>query len=272
VDDFLKHTSTNQVPVDFVASHGYADDTVENLFHTNENIPVDRRVCRAIAKVRGQIRSSATPTLPLMWTEWNVPSFGEQYHARDTIYVGAALADTVRQCDGLVDMMSFWTFSDVFEENGPVKTPFYGGFGLVAAGGIRKPSFNAYALLHKLGAQRIASDSPEILVTRRDNGRLAIALWNLVDPDQRGHSRHVRIQFRNLPPGGHALLTRLDATHGNVLPAYEKMGQPRYPTLSQIQNLNRASELSAPESITLRESSLDLTLSPNALFLLELSR
>src|SRR6185437_2139498 len=32
VDDFLKHTAMDHVPVDFVSSHGYADDTVENLF------------------------------------------------------------------------------------------------------------------------------------------------------------------------------------------------------------------------------------------------
>ena len=38
--------------------------------------------------------------------------------------MGPWLADTIRQCDGLVDMMSYWTFSDVFEEQGVVKTAF----------------------------------------------------------------------------------------------------------------------------------------------------
>src|ERR1700689_3261835 len=61
VDDFLKYDAANHVPVDFVSSHGYADDTVENLFGTNEDIRMDDRVCRAIAKVRGQIKASSTP-------------------------------------------------------------------------------------------------------------------------------------------------------------------------------------------------------------------
>ncbi len=65
----------------------------------------------------------------------------EQSEARDTTYVGPALADTIRQCDGLVDMMSFWTFSDVFEEGGPSQRPFRGDFGLRAMYGINKPSF-----------------------------------------------------------------------------------------------------------------------------------
>jgi len=68
--------------------------------------------------------------------------------------MGPWLAETVRQCDGLVQDMSYWTFSDVFEEGGVVKTPFYGGFGLLAVGGIPKPAFNAFALLHQLGEAR----------------------------------------------------------------------------------------------------------------------
>jgi len=45
VDAFLKHVEAADVPIDFVSSHGYADDTVENLFHTHEDIPPDQRVC-----------------------------------------------------------------------------------------------------------------------------------------------------------------------------------------------------------------------------------
>jgi xylan 1,4-beta-xylosidase len=97
VSAFLAHAAQNDVPVDFVSTHGYADDTVENLFHSQEDIPLDERVCRAIGKVHGEIQHSARPELPLMWTEWNVPSFGERYHARDTTYVGAALAEDIRQ-------------------------------------------------------------------------------------------------------------------------------------------------------------------------------
>ena len=122
VTPFLEHVTKENIPIDFVSTHGYADDTVENLFHTKEEIPLQQRVCRAIGKVHDEIKASAKPNLPLMWTEWNVPSFGDEYKARDTTYVGAALADDIRQCDGLVDILSYWTFDDVFEENGVVAT------------------------------------------------------------------------------------------------------------------------------------------------------
>src|SRR5208283_5498943 len=134
VDAFLAHCVQQKVPVDFVSSHGYADDSVENLFHTQGRIPMNQRVCRAIKKVRGQIQDSGHPDLPLFWTEWNVPSYGD-LQARDTTYVAPAVAYDILQCDGLLDMMSYWTFDDVFEEGGVPRDPFHGGFGLIAVGG-----------------------------------------------------------------------------------------------------------------------------------------
>ena len=101
------------------------------------------------------IRSKLQACRPcrLIWSEFNA-SYKTEPEVTDSTYMGPWLADTIRQCDGLVDMMSYWTFSDVFEEQGVVKTPFYGGYGLIAAGGIPKPAFNALKLLHKLGEQR----------------------------------------------------------------------------------------------------------------------
>jgi xylan 1,4-beta-xylosidase len=266
VDDFLAHAAQEHVPVDFVSSHAYGDDTVEDLFGTHEEIPMDQRVCRAIGKVHGQIAASAFPKVPLMWTEWNVPSFGD-LQARDTIYVGAALADDIAQCDGLVDMMSYWTFDDVFEESGPVREPFYDGFGLIAAGGIKKPSFNGFALLHKLGHERIANAAPGVLVTR-EGKKLAVAAWNLVDPDQNGGTRTVRFDFQGVPSGAKVRVTRVDSEHGNTRAAYEKMGKPRYPTRKQVDELNQAS-IVVPETVHLTNGKLEMKLSPNALVLLE---
>lgn len=271
VPAFLTHVVKENVPVDFVSTHGYADDTVENLFHTKQDIPLQQRVCRAIGKVHGEIKASPMPSLPLMWTEWNVPSFGDKYKARDTIYVGAALADDIRQCDGLVDILSYWTFDDVFEENGVVRKPFYGGFGTIAAGGIKKPAFYAYALLHKLGEERLANPAKNVLVTRRKDGTVVVAVWNVVDPDKQGATQTLTLRFKGVPAATRVTVHRVDATHGNVLTAYEAMGKPRYPTQKQIADLNRASALGAPQNATLKNGELRLEVPVNGLVLLELS-
>ena len=267
VDDFLKFASTNHVPVDFVSSHGYADDTVEDLFGTNEDIPMDDRVCRAIGKVKKQIQASSMPNLPLFWTEWNVQGMND---SRDTAFVGTGLANTIRECDGLVDMMSFWTFSDVFEEGGPIAEPFDGEFGLRAKGGINKPSFYDFALLHQLGDQRIASSSPDVIVTKRQDGTLAVAVWNIVDPDKKGTAKEIQLAFRGVPANANVSISRVDDEHGNTLAAYKAMGSPVDPTDEQVEQLNQKTAFGAPEQHTLVDGKINLTLGRNALLLLKI--
>ncbi|TAM63749.1 MAG: glycosyl hydrolase family 39 [Rhodanobacter sp.] len=264
VGAFLEHAAKAHVPVDFVSTHGYADDTVENLFHNDKPVPQDDRVCRAVAKVQREIKASTTPNLPLLWTEWNV--IGRD-GARDTTYVGPALANTVRECDGMVDMMSFWTFSDVFEENGPSRAPFTGQFGLRASGGINKPSYYDFGLLHALGHERLANRSMNAIVTRRKDGSLAIAVWNLVDPGQHGATRSMRLVVRGVQPDASVSIQRVDTEHGNVLPVYAKLGKPRYPTRAQVALMNAATELPPPERGHLAGGVLTLTLESNALVL-----
>jgi xylan 1,4-beta-xylosidase len=266
VADFLKFTAENHVPVDFVSTHGYADDTVEDLFGTKEDIPMDDRVCLAIAKVRGEIQASPLPALPLFWTEWNVQGMNE---SRDTIFVGPGLANTIRACDGRVEMLSFWTFSDVFEEGGPIAEPFEGQFGLRAKGGINKPSYYAYGLLHQLGDQRFANDSKNVIATKTADGGLAVAVWNLVDPGQQGATRQVELSFAGVAPAARITLQRVDADHGNVLPRYAAMGKPLDPTPEQVEQLNRETALPAPEPGQLQGGKLELNLSANALVLVK---
>ncbi len=266
VPSFLSYVAAHHLPLDFVSTHAYADDTVEDLFGTGEDIPMDDRVCRAVAKVRKQIQASPMPSLPLFLTEWNVPGMKE---ARDTGFVGAALANTIRECSGLADMLSFWTFSDVFEEGGPIPRPFIGMFGLRAKGGINKPSFYAFSLLHRLGDRRLANAASNVLVTRRADGSLAVAVWNLVDPDKSGAPIRVRLEFAHVASGAAATLTLVDEDHGNALAAYRSLGSPQYPSQQQIQKMNAASALT-PTRLALDGNHLDLQLKVNALAVVEI--
>jgi xylan 1,4-beta-xylosidase len=268
VDAFIAHAVSANVPTDFISSHGYGDDTVQDLFGTNQDIPKDERVCLAIKKVHDQIAASPRPNLPLMWTEWNVPSFGD-LNARDTTYVGAGLAENIRQCDGLVNQMSFWTFSDVFEEEGPKTEPFNGGFGLMAMGGIKKPSYSAFALLHQLGDERLAQDAKNVLVTRRAGGTLEIAAWNLVDPDKQGNAISVDFEIRGVPANSEVHVRRADSEHGNTLAAYEKMRSPRYPSEAQVHELNCVAEKDSLENAHLSNGHLQLQVPVNGIVIVE---
>jgi xylan 1,4-beta-xylosidase len=165
-------------------------------------------------------------------------------------------------------MMSYWTLSDVFEEQGVVKQPFYGGFGLLAEDSIPKPAFATFALLHKLGNERIPLDSESALATRRKDGTRVVAVWNYSAPGETGAPKTFTVRFKG-GPAAHASISRVNPEHGDVRSVYEKMGSPRYPTETQIDSLRKAARLPAPESRDLKDGVLTLTLPSHGLAVIE---
>ena len=218
-----------------------------------------------------QILASARPKIPLIWSEFNA-TYANESPITDTIYMGPWMADTIRQCDGMVDMMSYWTFSDVFEEQGPVKQPFYGGYGLIAAGGIPKPAFDAFELLHELGNERIASSSSDVLITRRKDGTLVIALWNLVEPEATGPDKSFHLDLHGVGSQAGVSIARVDAQHGDTFDAYVRMGKPRYPTQTQIKELRQVAILGQPETAKLDHGSLTVTVPPKGLAIVTIGK
>ena len=268
VDAMIRHCNEKHIPLDYVSTHVYANDLAQDVFQTQENIPRDQMVCRAVSKVHNQITTSAMPSLPLIWSEFNA-SYKNEPDVTDAIYMGPWLASMIQQCDGLVNSMSYWTFSDVFEEQGVVKTPFYGGYGLIAEDGIPKPAFNAFKLLHQLGDERIDLDSNSALLTRRKNGTLALAIWNYAPPEQAGSPRTLTLRLKGTN-AKQALISRLDHDHGDFHSVWEKIAAPRYPSLNQIEELRRAADLPPPETRQLKNGELTITLPGHSLALIEL--
>lgn len=268
VGDMIAHATENHVPLDFVSTHVYGNDTAQNVFHDNRAIAPHQMVCAAVQKVHEQIVHSARPNLPLIWSEFNA-TYMTQQEVTDSIFMGPWLAQTISNCDGMTQMMSYWTFSDVFEEQGVIQTPFYGGYGLVAENGIPKPAFNAFAILHKLGDVRIPESSSDVLVTRRSDGRLAIAAWNYVEPNSTGPTKTVTLHLPGVADGTPATIERVDATHGDTLAAWKKMGSPKYPSREQILALRKASQIGAPQTRTVQRHELTLELPPMGLAVIE---
>ncbi|HLI63229.1 MAG TPA: hypothetical protein VKV05_07500 [Terriglobales bacterium] len=268
VGDMIRHAQQAGVPLDFVSTHVYGNDTASNVLHTNENIPRNQMVCRAVKKVHDEIQSSARPDLPLIWSEYNA-AYNNEVAVTDSTYMGPYLATTIAQCDGMTQIMSYWTFSDVFEEQGVVKTPFYGGFGLIAAYNLPKSSFYAMQLLHHLGEERIANSNPNVLVTKAGDGSLVIAVWNLVNPGSSGAAKTVKLQFQGVSSNANVAIERVDEDHGNTLGLWQKMGSPRYPTQAQLDELRQKSRLGSPDHETLTGGALTLELPVNGLAVLQ---
>ena len=235
-------------------------------------------VCRSVRKVHDEIASSPLPSTPLIFSEYNA-SYANEPNVTDTVYMGPWLATTISQCDGLTESMSYWTFSDVFEEQGVVRTPFYGGFGLLAADSIPKPAFNAFAMLHQLGDKRLAARlrlCPRYASLRRRTRYRALELC-----PARRHRRQLHSASRNTrtgkdlhpqarwrcPPTHRRTILRLDEDHGNVIKTYDAMGRPAFPPANRSSNFAKPAKPLPPEQSHLKNSSLTIQVPSQGLVL-----
>jgi xylan 1,4-beta-xylosidase len=194
--------------------------------------------------------------------------------------MGPWMANNIRQCDGLTEAMSYWTFSDVFEEQGVVRTPFYGGFGLVAADGIPKPALNAFAMLHRLGDRRIKLASESALATRSNDGAVEVALWNYAPPFGTGASytpspvsagpaKSFEVTLAGVASNADVEVWRLDDDHGNAVKKFDSMGRPAGSlTQDQIKQLRAAGAMAPPEKAHLTGGHLEISVPEHGLALI----
>ncbi len=275
VGEFLAHCKAKNIPVDFASTHVYANDTAKDVFKTDEQIPRDQMVYRSVKKVHEEIAASPYPKMPLIFSEYNA-SYANEPDVTDSVYMGPWLANNIRLCDGLTESMSYWSFSDVFEEQGVVRNPFYGGFGLVAADNIQKPALHAFAMLHQLGDKRIAVDSDSALATRSADGSVEVALWNYAAPygtgaeytpapANPGPSRSFRVTVAGAPKDAPVVVWRLDAEHGNVVKTFDAMGRPAAPSREQIAQLRAAGAPAPEEKSNLKDGSFSIGIPPQGL-------
>lgn len=270
-DKFIAHCVEKTIPFDFVSTHVYANDSSQDVFAREEKIPRKDMVARAMKKVYDQVKASAKPDTPIFWTEFNA-SFFNEIPVTDSPFMAAWLGNHIRASDGLADDISIWTFSDVFEEGGVAKSPFYGGFGLIATGNIPKASYNALKLLHMLGDTRIQAENEDCIITKRKDGSLAIATWNYAEPYDAGEAKTVEINLSGMPNAKQAKIHLVDRDHGSALTKFEQMGKPPFPSREQQKELRAAAELPAPEIRQLSGTTpkLTLNLKPHSLALIEI--
>ena len=273
VGDFLAHTTANKVPVDFVSSHIYAMDNPKLDLGTDEKVPEEEMVYRGVKHMREELDASPAPSTPLIVSEFSGsrPESGR----RDTLYMGPWLAHVISECDGLAQTMAFWPFSDVFEEHGIPHGPFGdGGRGLFAPDDVPKPSYVAFALLHKLGEERLPAAQDDVLVTRRKDGTVVVALWNMVPAGAdatHAHAKEFHVALDHGFKARQATLYRLDAAHGDTRDAWERMGKPEYPSAAQVSELKRLAEAALHgEQSKLRAGALTLSVPPQGLAVIEI--
>jgi xylan 1,4-beta-xylosidase len=262
VPEFLDYMDQSGAPVDFVTTHTYGVDSGfldEKGVDDTKLSPSPDAIVGDVRRVREQIAASKFPKLPLYFTEWST-----SYTPRDLVhdsYISASyILSKLQGSKGLAQGMSYWTYTDLFEEPGPPTKPFEGGFGLMNPQGIRKSAYFSYKYLHALSGKEIPVKDAQV-VAATDGAALRAVVWDFQQPEQKVSNRSfysrvvpaaesapLAVQFRHARAGKYRLQVRRTGFKANdAYTAYIEMGAPKELTPAQVEQLHALTK-DAPES------------------------
>ncbi|EJL34340.1 beta-xylosidase [Novosphingobium sp. AP12] len=254
VPQFLKYAADNKLPVDFVATHTYGVDggfLDEQGKQDTKLSPSPDAIVGDVRKVRGEIQASAFPGIPLYFTEWST-SYTPRDFVHDSYISAPYILSKLKATQGLAQGMSYWAYTDLFEEPGPPPTPFHGGFGLMNREGIRKPAWFAYKYLNAIKGQSLATGDGQSMAAIDGKGISAL-VWDFQQPVQNlsnkpfytrqvpaTASRPVTIRFEHVAKGSYRLQVRKTGYRLNdPLSSYIDMGMPASLSAGQLAQLQR---------------------------------
>lgn len=243
ISEFVDFCKRNSLPADFVSTHHYPTDAFGEPGDDTETQLAKSR--RSVLREQAQKANEQALGRPLYYTEWNTSS-NPRDPLHDEPYAAAFVTKTIMEANGLVDGYSFWTFSDIFEENYFPSLPFHGGFGLLNLYGIAKPTYRAFQLLHALGNETVrvegSHETADAWMVRKER-RLTVLLTNHALPRHPIKTELLRIYLRESPkvPPGTTYIERIDDNHANPKALWREMGEPKYLSDLQVKQLQAAS-------------------------------
>lgn len=241
VEEFLAYCKKENLPLDFLSTHPY---------------PAAKRIGNATQQdmlwLKNTMATSAYPNAEIHLSEWSSSS-NKRDRNHDYLPAAAFVIKMNLESIGLADSLSYWVFSDLFEESGAGDTIFHGGFGLINYQGIVKPAFHGYRMLNQLGDE-ILHQEDGMIVTRNSSTKKLSTLVYHYPPEitgtlpgtskanaektlNTGIPKKFTLQLNNLHPASAITLETLDGNNGNAIVAWEKMGSPEPPTREQTKEL-----------------------------------
>lgn len=247
------------IPNDFIALHAYG----VNQGYLDETGRAGTVIDPDPTRVSGRMRHSrelidATPLKgrPLHFTEWS-SAYTPTDYMHDQYHQASFILNVVKRATPYVDSLSYWTFTDIFEELGPRFTPFHGGFGLMNLEGIKKPSYHAFTFLSRLKGEDVAVKDKQAWITKAPDGSITALIWDyspVVPPkgsnDQIYYKQElptvakgdVKLDLRHVPDGRYTLsIYQIGYEQNDAFTAYVKMGSPNQLTKAQVENLKQLS-------------------------------
>lgn len=259
VPEMIHFCDTAQLPIDFISTHsygvrqGYLDETGTSGTILDEN---RWAVSGDVINSRRQISESVMPDLELHYTEWS-SSYTPADPIHDSYHQAPYILEKLKQVGDAANSMSYWVFTDIFEEAGPRFTPFHGGFGLLNYQGIKKPAYHAYSFLNRLGETELANSDSSSWACKSESGGFQVLLWDYTYThpgdsvlNQMFYVRDLpskpkgklTVEVANVPPGKYRLeIYRTGYRVNDPYTAYLFMGRPDQLTRQQVETLKEKS-------------------------------
>ncbi len=176
IEELMDYCEKRDLPIDFISNHPYPmhwpkDENGKhiNKFKNKYSLSTD------LTWMKSFISKSAYKNAEIHLTEWN-SSPDDRDLVHDTAFMAPYIIYNNVANLGMTDSLGFWAFTDVFEENGAGNSIFHGGFGLINAQGIKKPSYYGYWFLSKLGNEKLVAGEDYIVCRRGDT--IQVLMWN----------------------------------------------------------------------------------------------
>jgi len=260
ISDFLNYCQDNHLAIDFISCHPYPTDFAldghgEYKGHTRKSDST-REDIEWIHKL---IKGSAYKNAEIHLTEWSSSPSSRDY-SHDYLPAATYVMKTNLSVCDRVDSLSYWAFTDVFEEMGAGPKAFHGGFGMITLQGVKKPTFYAFQFLNELGDYEIYRDDGYLITKTNDNklsgvfynypkkytGAVAMSMYpnrSITKEMQNIESNRIfDITVENVKPSTCYLLEVLDKDHGVAIDLWEKMGCPCSPNHTQTKELIQYAE------------------------------
>lgn len=293
IPEMIAYCTTNKVPLDFVSTHAYGVNQgfLDEFGSTGTVLSKDElAVARDVLKNRQEITASALPDLELHYTEWS-SSYTPADPTHDSYHQAAYILQKLKQTGDAAQSMSYWVFTDIFEEAGPRFEAFHGGFGLMNTQGIKKPAYFAYQFLNQLSSIELKNNDAQSFATKDEKGNVQLLLWDstFTLPDGINNQQYyikdlppakkgeINVRLNGLKKGKYQLtISQIGYQQNDAYTAYIKMGSPAQLSSTQVAELKTHASGKPSQEKTIRvgkngQFALNLPLRENDVYLISLS-
>lgn len=240
---FLDYCHEEKIPVDFITRHHYTTDFPEDVGHYGyakltepqygfDNLKTTRDIIESFEEYKGleihitEFNSSYIPTCPL----------------HDTNQNAAYIAHQLANLGDYANSYSYWTFGDIFEERGVPYTPFHGGFGLIANGGIPKPTFWSFVFFKQLQGECVHRSNDSVIVKKEDGSYYGIAYHYTLERKNEVLDLNFQLPATKADHKYFCTVKTVDEKGANPLRAWHEMGEPANLNADQLALLKQVAQ------------------------------